>query len=92
VKPSPYKTVGEMIAAHHWRDAWPRAKREEQAFRNTLLGRALTHWENALAHAWQADCRESISDKALNAAWEREAQARLEFRSLLRIAMTEAGS
>lgn len=79
------KTVGEMIANHHWRDTLNRARREEQAFRATPLGTALTSWENALASAWQADCRESISDKALNMAWEREEKARREFRTLLRI-------
>lgn len=85
----PHQTVGEMIAAHHWRDAWTRARLDEQVFRATPLGSSLTRWENALANAWQADCRENISDKALNAAWDKEEKARREFRTFLRLA-TEA--
>ncbi len=80
-------TVGEMIALHHWRDALDRARREDQAFRATPLGAALTRWENALANAWQKDCQETVSDRVLSAAWEREEQARREFLTLLDIAI-----
>lgn len=87
MKQSQSQTVGEIISAHHWRDAWARAKLEEQAFRSTSLGSAMTRWENALANAWRADCRENISDKTLRAAWDKEAKARQEFRTLLNIAI-----
>lgn len=81
------KTVGEMIASHHWRDANDRARSAERAFLETDIGRAFLEFKNALGHAWQRDGQEHVSDKALRVAWQRADDAERMFMTHLNRAL-----
>jgi len=69
------KTVGEMIADHHDDDALRRAVVDARQFADTELGRAFHSFKNALGAAWQKDCQDHISDKALRLAWAKAEEA-----------------
>ncbi len=74
-------TVGEMIAAHHKRDAF--FNRDRKWPWQTDIGRALQRFENALVRLGQVEAMEWPSDKALKACSDRVEQARDEIHTLL---------
>lgn len=43
------------------------------------VGKLFSTYENLTALAWQADSRDSISDKSLREAWEKQRAARTAF-------------
>ena len=82
-------TVGEMIASHHWRDAFEIARAASAPFEASYLGRAFRAFVNAHGAAWQADGQERISDEKLRAVWERADDAERVFMTLLKRAIRE---
>lgn len=80
-------TVGEMIAAHHAKDALWRARQDANAFKATDIGAAFLRFENSLADAWRRDTefgyRDGVGEKAANRAWERHDADRRTFMTLL---------
>jgi hypothetical protein len=51
---------------------------KQRRFAETEAGAALLKYERLLAHSWQADCREGISDKRLRETWAASDAARVD--------------
>ena len=51
---------------------------EQRRFAATDAGAALLKYERLLAHSWQADSRDGISDKRLREVWAASDEARVE--------------
>lgn len=76
-------TVGEMIASHHWREAFDRARDANRPFVESDLGRAFHAMLNAHARTWQLDGQEHPSDRAVKVAAERDEEAQRTFLTLM---------
>lgn len=76
-------TVGETIANHHWRDAFSVARDANKPFADSNLGRAFNAMLNAHARAWELAGNEHASDRAIQAAEDRNDEAQRTFLTLM---------
>lgn len=89
MRPAP--TVGEIIASHHWREAFNAARAADKPFLDSPLGRAFLAMLSAHARTWQLDGQEHASDRAMKVAAERDEEAQRTFLTLMHRAI-EAGT
>lgn len=82
-------TVGEMIARHHWRDAWEKAREEHEVFRKSELGRAYYAMLNAHARTWRLDGDENASPRAIQIAADLDEEAQRTFLTIMNRAIDQ---
>jgi hypothetical protein len=87
------KTVGEMIAGHHWRDALERSRADDAAFFGTAVGTALRRFVDAHGNAWKRDTELGYRDDVaaytrtgndrVDRAWKYSDKCEAELRTLI---------